>query len=164
LAELRYKNWLGLVSVAGLLAFVGPGRAAEQHPEQGLRALILKIHSNIDLVSEVSNSLEQSSGSLFDVVRRQKVAISSIEEPAAEVRGSKHITKSVMLMTDRVLQIAAATKGQTASSEAIHETLKVFSELTEKTDQRATALREIVSTLSERSRQLEREISRFVTE
>ena len=74
------------------------------------------------------------------------------------------LPKPPMLMTDRVTQIAAATKDQTASSETIHETLKAFSEFTNETDQRAEALREIVSKLSDRSRQLEKEIGRFVTE
>ncbi len=124
---------------------------------------------------EVKEIVEQIGGStreqlratteIAEAVQKIRALSEDVKRSGQEQRqGSKLITNSVMLMSDRVGQIAEATKAQTASSEAIHETLKGFSEFTDETDRRAEALREIVSTLSDRSRQLEREIGRFVTE
>jgi len=129
-----------------------------------LTCSIFVIYDVITLRQSMREQLRATT-EIAEAVQKMRTLGEGVKRSSEEQRqGSKLITNSVMLMSDRVTQIAEATKAQTASSQAIHQTLKGFSEFTEETDRRAEALREIVSTLSDRSRQLEREIGRFVTE
>ena len=78
-------------------------------------------------------------------------------------RGSGVITTEVTRMAGRIDLIAGATQAQTESSETIHDALQVFRDVTEETTRRAEAIRDMVTTLSERSQRLAREIGRFKT-
>ncbi|GAF87205.1 unnamed protein product, partial [marine sediment metagenome] len=59
--------------------------------------------------------------------------------------------------------IAGATQDQTKSSATIQDALEVFRDVTEETTRRAEAIRAMVTTLSEHSQRLAREIGRFKT-
>ena len=68
-----------------------------------------------------------------------------------------------MNVTDMINEIASATKSQTSSSVTIHEVLEVFRETAAESILRADAMSQMVSTLSQRSQDLEREMGRFKT-
>jgi methyl-accepting chemotaxis protein len=79
-------------------------------------------------------------------------------------KGSRLITNAVTGVASMISQIAGATQAQTKSSETIQHALKVFRDVSDETTRRAEAIDAMVSTLAERSAQLEREIGRFKTE
>ncbi len=81
-----------------------------------------------------------------------------------QLRGSRLITDAMASVTTMINQIAVATQAQATSSEAIEESLTVFRDISNETSRRAEGMTTMVTTLSERSAKLEREVGRFKTE
>ena len=79
-------------------------------------------------------------------------------------QGSRLITNAMLSMSEMVAQIAEARKAQAGSSEAIEHSLHVFHDISEESTRRADSMNTMVSTLSQRSQKLEREMDRFKTE
>jgi len=67
----------------------------------------------------------------------------------------------MMSVSEMIDEIAGATKSQTKNSATIQEVLEVFRETAAESILRSDAMSQMVSTLSERSQKLEREMGRF---
>lgn len=89
----------------------------------------------------------------------------SVHNSTQEQRnGSRLISDAMVSVTEMIDEIASATNSQARSSVTIQEVLEVFRETAAESILRADAMSQMVSTLSERSQKLEREMGRFKTD
>jgi methyl-accepting chemotaxis protein len=126
------------------------------------------IHEVKEIVEQINHSAIDQHRSTTNIAS----AIAVIRPLGLEVRrsteeqrkGSRMITNAMNRMTEMIREIAEATKSQASNSESIQHALQLFGEISEETTRRANDMNTMVSTLSQRSRKLEREIGRFKTE
>ena len=122
--------------------------------KQIVEQIIRSIHDQTNATAEIANAVER----MRSLGHRVK---SSTDE---QRRGSRFITNAVTNVAAMINQIAEATQSQAINSETIQQALQVFRGVTDETTRRAEAINTVVSTLSERSERLEREVDRFKTE
>jgi methyl-accepting chemotaxis protein len=128
-----------------------------------------------DAINEVKLMVEQINLSTRDQHRATAEIANAIEiirslgmgvrcSTDEQRQGSRLITNAMLSMSEMVAQISEASKAQAASSEAIEHSLHVFHDISEESTRRADNMNTMVSTLSQRSQKLEREMDRFKTE
>jgi methyl-accepting chemotaxis protein len=126
------------------------------------------IHEVKEIVEQINHSARDQHRATSEIAS----AIEVIRPLGIEVRrsteeqrnGSRMITNAMHRMTEMIHQIAEATKSQAGNSETIQHALQLFGEISEGTTRRANDMNTMVSTLSQRSQKLEREIGRFKTD
>jgi methyl-accepting chemotaxis protein len=120
-----------------------------------VKEIVAQIDRSIREQKNASGEIAQSTEKIGALGQQVK---GSTEE---QRKGSKLITGAMEKVMSMIEHILASTREQAAQSEQIRMALEGFREVTVENARRADELGETVSSLSDRSNQLEREINRF---
>jgi methyl-accepting chemotaxis protein len=126
---------------------------------------LLEVREIVEKINASAHEQHRATTEIAGAVERIRSLGASVRRSTEEQRrGSRLITNAVTNVAGRIAQIAEATQAQTKSSESIEHALQVFRDVCDEATRRTEEIYAMVSTLSERSAQLEREIGRFKTE
>ena len=118
-----------------------------------------------EIVAQVDRSIREQKNASAEIAQStEKIGAlgQQVKGSTEEQRnGSKLITGAMEKVMSMIEHILASTREQAAQSEQIRMALEGFREVTVENARRADELGETVSSLSDRSNQLEREINRF---
>ena len=120
-----------------------------------VKEIVAQIDRSIREQKNASGEIAQSTEKIGSLGQQVK---GSTEE---QRNGSKLITGAMEKVMSMIEHILASTREQAAQSEQIRMALEGFREVTVENARRADELGDTVSSLSDRSNQLEREINRF---
>jgi methyl-accepting chemotaxis protein len=120
-----------------------------------VKQIVAQIDRSVREQEKASGEIAQSTEEIGSLGQQVK---GSTEE---QRHGSKLITQAMEKVMGMIEHILASTREQAAQSEQIRRALESFREVTVENARRADDLGETVSSLSDRSGQLEREINRF---
>ena len=141
---------------------------AAQRQSDDLQRVSLAINEVKGIVEEIHHAMrdqQSATAEIGDAIGTIRALGEVVHSATQEQRnGSRMISEAMMNVTDMINEIASATKSQTSSSVTIHEVLEVFRDTAAESILRADAMSEMVSTLSQRSQELEREMGRFKTD
>jgi len=141
---------------------------AAQRQSADLERVNLAIDEVKGIVEEIHHATgdqQNATAEIGDAIRTIRALGESVYNSTQEQRnGSRLISDAMVSVTEMIDEIASATNSQARSSVTIQEVLEVFRETAAESILRADAMSEMVSTLSERSQKLEREMGRFKTE
>jgi methyl-accepting chemotaxis protein len=118
-----------------------------------------------EIVTQIDRSIreqENASGEIAQATEKIRALGQQVKGSTEEQRnGSKLITRAMEKVMSMIEHILASTREQATQSERIRRALESFREVTVENARRADELGETVTSLSQRSNQLEREINRF---
>jgi len=118
-----------------------------------------------EIVAQIDRSIreqENASGEIAQATEKIRALGQQVKGSTEEQRsGSKLITRAMEKVMSMIEHILASTREQATQSEQIRRALESFREVTVENARRADELGETVTSLSQRSGQLEREINRF---
>jgi len=121
-----------------------------------------------EIVQHINTSIheqDRASSEITRAVEHMRQLGQEVKRSTAEQsRESKLITNAVENVTAMINQIAAAMQAQTRGAEKINEALSVFREVKVAGTRKAEEMKQMVETLSSRSRKLEQEVGRFLAE
>ncbi len=119
----------------------------------------------VEQIHHATGDQQNATAEIGDAIGTIRALGESVYNSTQEQRnGSRLISDAMVSVTEMIDEIASATNSQARSSVTIQEVLEVFRETAAESILRADAMSEMVSTLSERSQKLEREMGRFKTE
>ena len=150
-----------------------------QNTSQRVRAIVEATQRQSDGLQRVNHAINEVTGIVEEIhhaARDQQSATQEISSAVETIRalgesvhgstqeqrnGSRLIAEAMVSVTEMIEEIANATNSQTRSSVTIEEALQVFRETAAESIQRSDEMNQMVSTLSERSQKLEREVGHF---
>ena len=153
-----------------------------KNTSQRVRAIVEATQRQSEDLERVNHAINEVKGIVEEIhhaARDQQSATTEIASAIDTIRalgegvhnstqeqreGSRLIAEAMVNVTEMIEEIANATHSQTRSSEAIQEALQVFRETAAESIQRSDGINQMVSTLSQRSQKLEREIGHFKTD
>lgn len=120
------------------------------------------VREMVERTQRSTDEQSQSSAEIASMVERVRVLGDEVRGAiTAHQQESQEVTSAVDRVATMTREIREATREQRGASEAIDAALGVFREVAAENEQRVSELRQLMTTLSERSSRLHEEIDRF---
>jgi methyl-accepting chemotaxis protein len=138
---------------------------AAQRQSNDLERVNLAIDEVKGIVEQIHHAMrdqQNATSEIGDAIGTIRALGESVHKSTQKQRNGSHLISDAMVsVTEMIDEIASATNSQARSSVTIQEVLEVFRETAAESILRSDEMSQMVSTLSERSQKLEREMGRF---
>lgn len=130
-----------------------------------VEAAVSEVLRIVDSIDRSSQQQQEATGEIGRAIESIRQLGNAVRRSTDEQRkGSNLITSASENLTSMATGMAKAVGEQGRSGETLASTLRIFNHVAEETARGVEAINAVVSTLSERARQLEAEIGRFRVE